>query len=168
MFIYLSFHRHVTCLHIFSIVNNTSMKMGTPVFESFLPVLLDMYLGAELLDCMVNLCLTFWGMCLESDLIPLENTVRYITILSPSPFILNSSPAQVVFPEIYPKPVHLPEPPQPPSWSHFSSFLSPGPLNSLVTGSLLLYTMLSHPFSSQQSMCPLEVTRQIDLCLPPS
>lgn len=55
-FVYhLSIDRHLAYLHIFSIVNNTFVKMGTQVFESFLPLLLDLYLGVELLDRMVNL-----------------------------------------------------------------------------------------------------------------
>lgn len=118
-FVYhLSIDRHLAYLHIFSIVNNTFVKMGTQVFESFLPLLLDLYLGVELLDHMVNL----WGMCTESDLIPLENPVRYnITILSPAPFMLNSSPAQVVLP-----------------WNRSQTHT----LNSLLTGSLLLYRAL--------------------------
>ena len=155
MFIHLSFDRHLACLHIFSIVNNTSVKMGTQVFESFLPVLLDMYLGAELLDRMVNLCLTFWGMCLESDVTPLENAVRCsTTILSPSPFMLNPSPAQAVFPKVYPKPVHVPEAPQPPSCSHFPHFFLQD-CSTALRLVLCFYVPCSHIHSLLSNQCVL-------------
>ena len=50
------------CFYVFVIVNNASMNMLRKyLLESLLSFLLDMWVGVELLDCMVIHCLSFWG-----------------------------------------------------------------------------------------------------------
>ena len=55
---------HLGCFYLLALVNNTSMSIGVqgsvwvPAFNS---LGIFGYLGVELLDCTVILCLTFWG-----------------------------------------------------------------------------------------------------------
>jgi len=59
-FVYQSVDRHLSCFHIFTIVNNTSVHTDVQyLFEPLLSILLVMYLEIELLHHMVILSLTF-------------------------------------------------------------------------------------------------------------
>ena len=46
--------------HLFAVMNNTTMNIHVQIFKYLFSVLLDTYLGVELLSHMVILCLTFW------------------------------------------------------------------------------------------------------------
>lgn len=62
-FIHSAVNEHLGCFHFLIIMNTAVIIQVQILCRCMFLILLDIYLGAELLDYMVTLCLTIGGTC---------------------------------------------------------------------------------------------------------